>query len=54
MELNKQLNKTKTPKERRILEKQIEYTDKQINQLVYELYNLSADEIEIIENSFNE
>ena len=28
--------------------------DKEINQLVYELYELTDHEIEIIENSFNE
>ena len=29
------------------------YMDKQINQLVYELYNLTDEEIEIIENSLD-
>ena len=33
------------------LQKQIEQTDKQIDQMVYELYGLSEEEIEIVENS---
>lgn len=54
LELNIQLNDIKTPKEKRLLEKQIEVSDKKINQLVYELYDLTDEEIEIIENSLNE
>ena len=51
LELNIQLQNVKTPKEKRLLEKQIDVTDKKINQLVYELYDLIDDEIEVIENS---
>ena len=53
IELSKQLQITKTPKEKRLLEKQIEVTDKKINQLVYELYDLTDEEIEIVESSLN-
>lgn len=53
LKLNKQLNITKTPKEKKLLEKQIEMTDQKINQLVYDLYGLTDEEIEIIENSLN-
>ena len=53
LELNRCLIDKKTPQEIRLLEKEIEYTDKQINMLVYELYNLTDEEIEIIENSLD-
>ena len=53
MELNKQLNKTKTPKEIKILEQQIEFTDMKINRLVYEVYGLTEEEINIVESSLN-
>lgn len=36
------------------LQRQIDFTDKQIDALVYELYGLTQDEIEIVEASFNE
>ncbi|MDO5827183.1 MAG: N-6 DNA methylase [Methanobrevibacter sp.] len=49
LELNKQLKNIKTPKEKRLIEKQIEYIDKKINQLVYELYDLTGEEIDIVE-----
>ncbi len=39
------LNKT-------VLKRQIETTDRQIEQLVYQLYDLTKGEIEIVENSF--
>ena len=37
--------------EAQTLKSEIEKTDKEIDQLVYELYALSNDEIKIIENS---
>lgn len=49
--LNKQLFKCNTPKEKRLIEKQIEITKKKINELVYEIYDLTDGEIEIIEKS---
>ena len=50
IDLNKELNNNLTPKEKRLLEKQIEVTDKKINQLVYELYDLTDEEIHIVED----
>ncbi len=40
---------TKTEYEKTALTRQIEATDKQIDKLVYELYELTEDEIKIIE-----
>lgn len=51
LELNKQLSDCKTPHEKRLIEKQIEVTDNKINKLVYELYDLTEEEIKIVENS---
>lgn len=53
LDLNKQLQNVKTPKQKGLLEKQIKVTDKKINQLVYELYDLTDEEIEIVESSLN-
>lgn len=49
--LNKELSISKTPIKKRLLEKQIAFTDKKINQLVYDLYDLTDEEIDIIEKS---
>lgn len=53
LNLNKKLQNCKTPKEKRILEVQISKTEEKINQLVYELYGLTDEEIDIIEESLN-
>lgn len=50
LKLHKSLQNTNTPTERKLLQKQIELTDKKINELVYDLYDLTDDEIRIIEN----
>jgi type I restriction-modification system DNA methylase subunit len=47
--LHKQLVATKTPDEKTRIQRQIDATDKQIDQLVYELYGLTEKEIQIIE-----
>ena len=41
----------KTPHEKKSLETQIAATDRQIDQLVYELYGLTAKEIQIVEGA---
>jgi type II restriction/modification system DNA methylase subunit YeeA len=46
---HKQLAAAKTPHEKTVLEAQIAATDRQIDALVYELYDLNADEIKIVE-----
>jgi len=50
LNLNKKLNNAKLPQEKNLLQRQIETTDKQINQLVYELYDLTEEEIKIVES----
>ena len=49
LELNKKLAEAKTPQAADVLKRQIEATDIQIDQLVYELYELTPDEIAIVE-----
>ena len=41
-----------TPNEKTALQRQINTTDQQIDKLVYELYDLTDDEIAIVEGSF--
>ncbi|MHB1003843.1 MAG: Eco57I restriction-modification methylase domain-containing protein, partial [Thermoleophilia bacterium] len=50
LELNKQLQAAKTPYEKNSLQRQIEATDRRIDQLVYELYELTDEEIRIVES----
>ncbi len=49
IELNTNLLKVKTPQEKTALQRQIAATDKQIDQLVYQLYGLTEEEIRIVE-----
>ncbi|MBN1137746.1 MAG: Eco57I restriction-modification methylase domain-containing protein [Anaerolineae bacterium] len=51
LELHKKLNDARTPQASRLLQQQIELTDRQIDALVYELYGLSEEEIAIVESS---
>ena len=46
---NRQLAAAKTPQERAVLERQIAATDRAIDQLVYELYGLTGEEIRLVE-----
>ena len=48
--LNKQLAITNTAHEKTALQRQIDATDRQIDQLVYDLYGLTEEEIRIVEN----
>ena len=47
--LHKQLATAKAPHDQTVLEAQIAATDRQIDQLVYELYGLTEEEIGIVE-----
>jgi hypothetical protein len=47
--LHQQLAKAKSPPDRSALQAQLAATDRQIDQLVYELYGLTDDEIRIVE-----
>lgn len=49
LSLNLKLSQFKTPTERTAIERQIQATDKQIDQLVYQLYGLTEEEIKIVE-----
>ena len=51
LELNKKLADTKAGHQKTLLQRQIEATDRQIDQLVYELYDLTEDEIKIVEDA---
>ena len=49
LSLNKQLQTAKTDHEKTSLQRQIEFTDRQIDHLVYELCGLTEDDIKIVE-----
>jgi hypothetical protein len=51
LEFNKQLAGAKAPQTKTILQRQLETTDRQIDRLVYELYELTEEEIKIVEES---
>jgi type I restriction-modification system DNA methylase subunit/predicted type IV restriction endonuclease len=53
LDLHKSLAAAQTPNEKTALQRQIKTTDQQIDKLVYELYDLTKDEIKIIEDSTN-
>lgn len=49
--LHRQLAAAKTAHEQTALQRQIEATDRQIDRLVYELYDLTEEEIKIVEDA---
>jgi hypothetical protein len=49
LDLHRQLAAAKTSHEKELIQRQIDATDKQIDQLVYELYGLTDKEIRIVE-----
>ena len=49
LSLHQQLAAAQTPTERSVLQRQIDATDHEIDRLVYELYELTEDEIKIVE-----
>ena len=51
LDLNKKLAKAKIPAEKTRIQRQINTTDKKIDKLVYELYDLTEKEIKIVEES---
>ena len=52
--LNNQLSESKIPQEREVLQRQIETTDNQIDRLIYDLYGLTDEEIEIVVQSLKD
>lgn len=51
LELHKQSAEAKTSHEQTLFQRQIDLTDRQIDQLVYELYDLTEEEIKIVEGN---
>ena len=51
LELHKRLAKVKTPRSRERIQRQIAATDQAIDKLVYELYDLTDEEIAIVEGT---
>jgi len=51
LDLHKQLSAAKTPVEQTAIQRQIDATDRQIDQLVYELYGLTDEEIRIVQEA---
>jgi len=49
IDLHKQISEAKLPQAKTTIQRQIEATDQQIDQLVYKLYDLTEEEIKIIE-----
>ncbi len=50
LELNRKLAESRIPQTKEVLKRQIESTDRQIDQLVYQLYDLTEEEIGIVES----
>ena len=46
----RQLGKSKLLQQKTVLTRQIEATDRQIDELVYELYDLTEEEVKIVES----
>jgi len=51
LDLHKQLATAKTPTDKTAIQRQIDATDRRIDRLVYELYDLTDDEIAIVEEA---
>ena len=51
LDLHKHLAAAKTPTDKTAIQRQIDATDRQIDRLVYELYDLTDDEIRIVEEA---
>jgi len=51
IDLHKRLRVVRTPSDKTAIQRQIDATDEEIDQLVYELYGLSADEILSVERA---
>ncbi len=49
LDLNKKLPEAKTDHDKNLIQRQIDYTDSEIDKLVYELYGLTEEEIKIVE-----
>ena len=52
LKLNRQLADSRSAHEKKLIDRQIESTDRKIDELVYDLYDLTPEEIQIVEDSF--
>jgi len=50
LSLYKRLTDAKMPRDKTMLQQQIDATDQQIDRLIYELYSLTEDEIKIVQD----
>ena len=51
LSLHKELQEARTPQDKGLIQRQIDATDQRIDKLVYQLYNLTEEEIRIVEES---
>ena len=51
IEINKKLNNEKNPDSATMLRRQVEALDDEIDRIVYKLYDLSKEEIKVVENN---
>ena len=51
LDLHKHLSLAKTDQEKRLIQQEIDSTDKQIDSLVYGIYGLAVDEIAVVEEA---
>ena len=49
LDLNKRISEAKTPLDKSFIQRQIDMTDYEIDSLVYALYDLTPEEIQIVE-----
>jgi hypothetical protein len=49
LELRKKYHDTRMERDKELYERQIKFVDSQIDRLVYELYGLTEEEIEVVE-----
>jgi len=53
LDLHKKCNESALPQKKTVLQRQMEATDRQMDQLVYKLYDLTDEEIKIVEGESN-
>ncbi|MCH8272286.1 MAG: hypothetical protein IIB41_03420, partial [Candidatus Marinimicrobia bacterium] len=53
LQLNKDVQKAKTSHKKEVIQRQTNATDKRIDKIVYKLYNLTEEEIAIVEEGVN-
>ena len=54
LDLHKKLAAATIPADKELIQRQVEATDQQIDELVYELYGLTPEEVEIVEEAISQ